>query len=318
MQSQRQRYRCTQCGHRYQLTRYQPKHHQAALSEQYVWGKQTLTQLAQAQNRSLPWVKQQLDEHRERSQLAKIDLGPASVRRHTWATMNPHSTPQPVVLVIDAFYYRRGDGTMLFRASNLSRNLLWFPTQSETIAEYAMGVAYVESLGFTVLAIVCDGRRGVREAFAPRYPVQMCQFHQLQIVHKHLTRHPQLEAAIELRRIALTLSYTTETVFATQLEQWYERWAEFLKQRTIHPNGKRWSYTHKRVRSAYRSLHTNLPYLFTHQRYPDRNIPNTTNSLDGSITHIRKMLNLHRGLSNFRKDYLTDELLRGETPQNFH
>lgn len=206
---------------------------------------------------------------------------------------------------------------MLFRASNCSTNVLWFPTSSETIAEYAMGVAYLESLGFKVQAIVCDGRKGVREAFSTNYPVQMCQFHQLQIINKHLTRHPQLPATIELRRIALTLSYTTEAVLTAKLKQWHKRWGSFIGQRTIHPDGKHWSYTHKRLRSAYRSLDNNLPYLFTYQSYPDLAIPNTTNSLDGCITHIRKMLNLHRGLAKSRKIYLTDEFLRGKTPKNF-
>lgn len=207
---------------------------------------------------------------------------------------------------------------MLFRASNYPANILWFPTSSETIAEYMMGVTYLESLGFKVTAIVCDGRKGVREAFSTSYPVQMCQFHQLQIINKYLTRNPQLPAAIELRRIALTLSYTTEAVLTTKLEHWHTRWGSFIKQRTTHPDSKHWSYTHKRLRSAYRSLSNNLPYLFTYQSQPNLAIPNTTNSLDGSITHIRKMLNLHRGLAKSRKIYLTDELLRGKTPKKFH
>lgn len=223
-----------------------------------------------------------------------------------------------MVVIIDAFYYRRADGIMVFRSAGLSTNVLWFPTSSETILEYVIGIEYLKSLGFTIRAIVCDGRRGVREAFQAQYPVQMCQFHQLQIVTKYLTRHPQLEAAIELRRIALTLTGTTELELSRQLQQWHERWEDFLKERTVHPDGKHCSYTHKRVRSAYRSLSSNLPYLFTYQRHPRLGIPNTTNSLDGCITHIRKMLNLHRGLSNFRKNYLTDELLRGKSPEIFH
>ena len=34
---------------------------------------------------------------------------------------------------------------------------------------------------------------------------------------------------------------------------------------------------------AYRSLKTNLPYLFTHRRYKQLGIQNTTNSLDGGV-----------------------------------
>ena len=51
---------------------------------------------------------------------------------------------------------------------------------------------------------------------------------------------------------------------------------------------KYWYYTHKKVRSAYRSLKTNLPNLFTYQRYLALNIPNTTNTIDGSLLDIRR------------------------------
>jgi len=38
-------------------------------------------------------------------------------------------------------------------------------------------------------------------------------------------------------------------------------------------------YTHPRIRAAYRSLRTNLPYLFTYKNYRNLAISNTTNAL---------------------------------------
>ncbi|MCB4782781.1 MAG: transposase, partial [Sulfurovum sp.] len=38
--------------------------------------------------------------------------------------------------------------------------------------------------------------------------------------------------------------------------------------------------------SAYRSLRTNLPYLFTYKKYKHLGIHNTTNSLDGGYSQI--------------------------------
>ena len=59
----------------------------------------------------------------------------------------------------------------------------------------------------------------------------------------------------------------------------------------------KWNYTHKRLRSAYRSLKTNLSYLFTYKNYLELNIPNTTNSLDGGLFSPMKMLlKIHRGI----------------------
>jgi len=69
-----------------------------------------------------------------------------------------------------------------------------------------------------------------------------------------------------------------------------------LKEKTVNPETNKWFYTHKRLRSVYRSLKTNLPYLFTYQKYPELNIPNTTNSLDGTFSNFKSLPRIHRGL----------------------
>jgi len=72
---------------------------------------------------------------------------------------------------------------------------------------------------------------------------------------------------------------------------------------------KKWHYTHKRIRSAYRSLKTNLPYLFTWYDYIDLNIPNTTNSLEGTFSDLKNKIRVHAGLKKQRKMKLINELL---------
>ena len=64
------------------------------------------------------------------------------------------------------------------------------------------------------------------------------------------------------------------------LDLWHEKWKDFLNERTINPQTNKTYYTHKRLRSAYRSLKTNLPQLFTWYDYIELNIPNTTNAID--------------------------------------
>jgi len=75
------------------------------------------------------------------------------------------------------------------------------------------------------------------------------------------------------------------------------------------PDTKRWCYTHKRVRSAYRSLKVNLPYLFTYQKYPDLYIPITTNSLDGIFSLLKMMLGLHPRMREPLKRKMIEEIL---------
>ena len=54
------------------------------------------------------------------------------------------------------------------------------------------------------------------------------------------------------------------------------------------------NYTHPRIRAAYRSLRTNLPYLFTYKNYKKLYIQNTTNALEGGVfSHMKNMISLH-------------------------
>lgn len=174
--------------------------------------------------------------------------------------------------------------------------------------EYYLGRLAVEEQGFTLSAIVLDGRPGVRKVFSD-IPVQMCHFHQKQIIQRYLTLHPKLEAGIELREIANTLCNSSEEKFTRQLADWHQKWSDFLKERTVNPATKRWCYTHKRVRAAYHSLKINLPYLFTYQKYPELNIPNTTNSLDGSFSQLKMKLGVHRGMREPLKRKMIEEIL---------
>ena len=174
--------------------------------------------------------------------------------------------------------------------------------------EYLLGRKAVERQDFKLSAIVLDGKPGVRSVFYD-IPVQMCHFHQRQIIQRYLTNNPRLEAGIELKKIVATLCYANEKTFTEQLNDWHNKWIDFLKQRTTDPITGRWHYTHKRIRSAYRSLNNNLPYLFTYQKYPELNIPNTTNSLDGSFSHLKAKLRIHRGLKEPIKRKIIEHIL---------
>lgn len=210
----------------------------------------------------------------------------------------------------DVTFWSREYGVLVVRAADLKQNLCWLEVKTETAAAYREARAMLEELGYRFAAMVLDGKRGIKEVFSG-IPIQHCQFHQIKTINHYLTRRPKLQAAIELRTIALALTKVNEAYFTVLLNQWYEKWNDFLKERTISSeNPKRWFYTHKRIRSAYRSLKTNLPYLFTYQKYPELNIPNTTNSLDGTFSHLKQLLNTHRGLKRERRWKLIQEILR--------
>jgi hypothetical protein len=91
-----------------------------------------------------------------------------------------------------------------------------------------------------------------------------------------------------------------------------------LHERTWALDGRHWQYTHRRLRSAYRSIQTNLPYLFTYQRHPHLKIPNTTNSLDGYFSKLKQLLNTHRGLTIGRRYRMIQEILANPSQQIFN
>ena len=149
----------------------------------------------------------------------------------------------------DATYFRRQYGILVFRSDKLKRNIFWREIDYERIEAYLRARRKIESQGFKVSAIVTDGKPGIRGIFGD-VPVQMCHFHQKQIITRHLTTKPVLQAGIELRRISQTLCNTAEERFTSALDAWYLKWQNFLKEKTIDPETGKWFYTHRRIRSA--------------------------------------------------------------------
>lgn len=243
--------------------------------------------LAAENDRSINWV---------RAKLAKAEALKKEVK------------PDGYVMIADCTFFGRGYGFIIFRAVELKKNIYVNSLMFETIYEYQKGRTKVEKLGFKIKAIVLDGRPGVRNLFND-VPVQMCHFHQKQIVQRYLTLRPRLAASIELKAISDALANSTEDQFSTELFAWHDRWNSFLKERTTDPITGRWHYTHKRTRAAFRSLKNNLPYLFTYLKYPELNIPNTTNSLDGSFSWLKQKVGIHRGMTRVNRAKIIEYIL---------
>jgi hypothetical protein len=101
-----------------------------------------------------------------------------------------------------------------------------------------------------------------------------------------------------------TLTTDDEASFRERVLALYEKYAAFLQEKN-----EQHQFKHRQLRSAFRSLKTNMPYLFTYKNFPDLNIPNTTNSCDGSFSHWKQKLKIHRGLKPHRRNNLINYLL---------
>ena len=197
---------------------------------------------------------------------------------------------------------------MVFKDS-ISGSILYTQfVKIETTGLYLKGVEIISQRGIKVQSIICDGRKGVIQMFST-VPVQMCQFHQVAIVRRYLTMRPKMPASIELWRVTQLLTKTCKEIFSSRLQIWYNQWKPFLDEQKIDSNGKK-RYVHKRLRSAYRSLKNNLPWLYTCDEYRSLNIPNTTNALDGHFADLKNKMRNHNGLSIERKTKFISEFFK--------
>jgi hypothetical protein len=106
------------------------------------------------------------------------------------------------------------------------------------------------------------------------------------------------------------LTRTTLKNFTEKLDVWYLAHKDFLNEKSISSITGKEQFTHPRLRAAYRSLITNLPYLFTYKSKKDIVIHNTTNALDGGVfSPMKKLIKIHNGFTKNLKLKMVDDYL---------
>lgn len=280
-----QRYKCGNCNRVFKGgVRIEP----IQIGNEYVKGKQTYQQLAEKHGCSIKTIQRKIDA--------------VKVEKNT-------SFPGVVNLLMDTTYFGRQFGVMVFKDS-LTSQILWKQyVKQETNKLYLQGIEEIVRRGIKIQSVICDGRKGLLQLFETNTPIQMCNFHQIAIIRRYLTKNPKLQASIELWEHTLLLTNTDKESFTGGLEDWFIKWESFLNERKVDDKGAK-RYIHKRLRSAYRSLKKNLPYLFTWYDYIDLKIPKTTNAIDGHFANLKNKLRNHNGLSIERKKKFIDEFFK--------
>lgn len=178
----------------------------------------------------------------------------------------------------------------------------------------------------TVLGIVSDGQKGIQKAaricYGDAIILQRCHFHVKQNLQTKLTKHPATAAGQDLQALAQWLARVTTwddmALFVGVFYGLYAVYEPFLTQRTYHDeNKRRWSYTHVRVRSAYRQIDTLITtdQLFAYITHPELGLPHTTNHIEGGLNaRISELCRAHRGLLPERQRVMIDEFLTSKQP----
>lgn len=241
----------------------------------------------------------------------RYEVDERTVRRKLDAYELPPLSPKPrtMVAVMDATRVGR-TWVLAIRDPKEGETVYAHEVSHESTSAYQLVYAELKRQGFSFSAIVTDGRFVAVDWLFPGIPLQMCHFHQIQIVIRYLTRNPKLPASVELLALVRTLPSTDEASFADAFRLWSRTWHDFLQEKTENPETGRKEWTHQRLRQARDSIAAHLDILFTFQRYPELEIPNTTNSLDGVFKKGKVAIGVHAGLTHPRQVKLMLSLLR--------
>lgn len=213
--------------------------------------------------------------------------------------------PEPVNLIFDTTFFKRSLGVMVFRKPG--KNISWKYVETEKLSFYLEELLKLKGLGLSFKSFTIDGRKGLIRLLQIHFntiPIQLCHFHQVQTVTKYTTKNPKTECGKELRKLILNLKKLSKKDFIEQFKNLKNKYQNFLKEKN--EQGK---FQHRRLRSAFRSIKTNLPYLFTFEDYSELEIPTTTNSCDGSFGQWKYKIKLHRHLNLDRKKQMIDKIL---------
>lgn len=285
----KQRYKCKCCWYVFQNKTRAKKIEIVQIWNDYCFWKQTYFQLSEKYWETIRTIQKKLDE---------FDF------------VSPIVAPREIILLMDTTYFWEL-WIMAFKDYKNKKIINYKIVKNENNTDYKNWVKELIEKWWIIKAIVCDWRKWLLWWF-PDIPTQMCNFHQIAIIRRYITKNPILEASIELKKITELLTKTDKESFTFWLQEWYEKYKDFLWEKGIWKDWK-YHYLHKRTRSAYFSLKNNLQYLFV--RYDNIwqiEIPNTTNWLEWVFGHIKAKVSLHRWLKKERKIKLILSLLYGK------
>lgn len=278
-----QHYKCKSCGKQFQNKA--PKPSIESIWSEYLDAKQTIAEIAERNHISESTVKRALRK-----------------RTDTW--QQPDLTGMSGYVHLDATYWGHNWGIMLCLDNATGQVLYLEFIKHEKTQTYVDAVDGIIAAGYRIRGIIIDGKYDLFPALKD-YPIQMCQFHLIQLVKRYLTQNPKMNASKDLTLLVRGIKYQAKEDFERDYAAWKVRYDEFLNKRTTHKDGKT-CYLHRRVRTVMHSIDFYLPYLFTYQRPDCAGMPNTNNKIEGTFTDLKKNLNNHSGLSvDHRKQFIT-------------
>jgi len=210
-------------------------------------------------------------------------------------------------LQIDATFFGREYGFLVFH--DCQKVIYFKEIKTESIKHFREGIIALKAANYRIASVTIDGRRGyinnIRKLLG-NIPIQMCLFHQKAIIRRYITDRPRSQCGKDLKELMHLLCKPKEQQeFIYQFYLLKEKYRYVLLQRNEFG-----SYKHNAIRAAFKSIETNLLYLFTYTDIKNSNIPPTINHLEGLFGHLKERIKIHRGLDKNRKKKAVRFLLK--------
>jgi len=204
---------------------------------------------------------------------------------------------KPINLLIDATFFGREYGYLCFQDTN---KIIYFrEIKTETTADLRSGLLDIKKAGFGIKSVTIDGRRGYYQSIRKilgNVPIQMCLFHQKSLIRRYITDKPKSICGQELKELMVKLGHMEPQEFIDRFYGLAKEYNGFLEERN-----DKGGYKHGKLRAAFKSMHDNMPFVFTYKDIPNANIKETTNAIEGVFSHLKQKILIHRGLNKDRK-----------------
>ena len=217
-------------------------------------------------------------------------------------------------LLIDATYFANDLCLVLYYDHDIRYTQLYRMTDQERYEQMREDLENLKVLGVDIASITCDGHKALLKAIRKVYPdvsIQRCLVHIKRQSQTWLTQSPKAPVSQELlylsKRITYLKTYEESNQWLADLYHWYERSKVYVNEKAFNPDTGRYWYRHKMLRQTTSLIIKAIPNMFHYLDEPQ--IPYTTNRLESFFGHLKKKLDIHRGLRpkakrNFIKWYL--------------
>lgn len=300
--AKRQRYRCNFCLKTW-VSRARPARLDEKIWHDFVWNNMPVRALANKYNKHPNTIRDILHNHK----IKPIDL--SKLTKKEKAAIK--------VIVMDTTYFGREYGVVTIINAHTG-DLLYFSEikGSETNTDYYNAFFTLQEAGIQPKACVLDGRKGVADLLTDEgVLVQMCHFHMWQIVRRYLTNNPVLQPNIELKSIMdafLSKRFPmNRRKFSCYILGWKNKNWRWLNEKHRGDDG-RLEWTHAETRRAYNAIISHAKWLYTFEKYPELNIPRTSNIIEGKFGNAKDKLRLHHGYTHKFKIKIFFSLLSGD------